>query len=271
MIVYNAESTLEAAINSILAQDFQNFKLLIFDDASLDSTSDICNKYKSLDSRIYYFRHEKNIGQIKNFWYCLNHANTDYFMWAAQDDYWNNSYIKSLISILNEQPDIVLACSHVRVYDPKNNKTVKIFKPKSLNSNFRLYRYIAEHFEPCVNKYYGIYRTKILNSYPLDDLFIYDYADNLVIDYINLAGKTAIVNDMLFNYAEEPGKLRTTLDLKFKKSFSYKFFKFNHFNYLVSQYRLLKFFGITFSLSFVISIFIASIFFLKKIMYKMRF
>jgi len=65
--VYNSEKHLKRSLEAILKQTFSNFELIISDNASSDSTPDICKEYMKNDSRIRYFRQEKNLGLIGNF------------------------------------------------------------------------------------------------------------------------------------------------------------------------------------------------------------
>jgi len=60
--VYNGERFLAGAIESILAQTFGDFELVISDNASTDGTSEICREYQARDSRVHYLRNETNIG-----------------------------------------------------------------------------------------------------------------------------------------------------------------------------------------------------------------
>ena len=66
MSAYNAESTLENAIESILSQSFSNFEFLIMNDGSNDMTSEIIENYSQNDKRIRVFQNEKNKGLTKS-------------------------------------------------------------------------------------------------------------------------------------------------------------------------------------------------------------
>ncbi|MCY3779180.1 MAG: glycosyltransferase family 2 protein [Chloroflexi bacterium] len=61
--VYNGEKYLAEAIESILAQTFTDFELLIVDDGSEDASAEIIRSYEELDDRIRFFQHERNMGQ----------------------------------------------------------------------------------------------------------------------------------------------------------------------------------------------------------------
>ncbi len=63
--VFNGADFLTEALESILAQDFEDFELIIADNASTDDTPNICQRYADRDDRITYIRHPKNMGRRK--------------------------------------------------------------------------------------------------------------------------------------------------------------------------------------------------------------
>ncbi|MEM4134638.1 MAG: glycosyltransferase, partial [Candidatus Micrarchaeia archaeon] len=67
MPVYNGERFIRQALDSLLAQDYENFELIISDNASEDKTPEICLEYAARDKRIRYYRNEKNMGAAWNF------------------------------------------------------------------------------------------------------------------------------------------------------------------------------------------------------------
>ncbi len=62
--VFNGEKYISQRIKSILSQTFQNFELIISDNASEDRTSEICINYANKDDRIRYHKQETNIGGV---------------------------------------------------------------------------------------------------------------------------------------------------------------------------------------------------------------
>ena len=67
MPVFNGENTISKSIDSLLKQTFDDFKLIISDNASTDSTQKICEEYAKKDNRIQYIKQKKNIGQLSNY------------------------------------------------------------------------------------------------------------------------------------------------------------------------------------------------------------
>ena len=70
--VYNGEKFIRKSIESVLRQTYRNFELIISDNASTDSTSDICTEFLTKDSRIKFVRQDKNMGPIWNFNFVLS-------------------------------------------------------------------------------------------------------------------------------------------------------------------------------------------------------
>lgn len=109
--VYNGASSLRAALDSLLAQTFSDFELIISDNASTDGTEAICREYAARDSRVRYVRQATNIGSAANFKYLLEQAHGEYFMWAAGDDRRSSDFIEVNFKFLTAQPDYVASTS----------------------------------------------------------------------------------------------------------------------------------------------------------------
>lgn len=109
MPVYNDKSFLKEALDSILSQTYTNFELIISDDFSTDGSTDTCIEYAEKDKRIRYIRQVKNIGISKNMEFLLKEAVGEYFMWAANDDLWNEDFVLILKNILERNADAACA------------------------------------------------------------------------------------------------------------------------------------------------------------------
>ena len=115
--VYNGERYLVQAIDSLLAQDYEDFELIISDNASLDSTQEICLNYAAADSRVRYYRQETNIGAAKNFNLVLGLSTAPYFKWASHDDWCAPELLTRCVEVLDREPDSVLCCPRLVVVD----------------------------------------------------------------------------------------------------------------------------------------------------------
>ena len=104
--VYNAEKYLHRCIDSILAQTFSDFELLLIDDGSKDNSGRICDEYAAKDSRIRVF-HKKNGGVSSARNMGLDNAKGDWITFVDSDDWVKQDYLYSMIS----QPDADLIMS----------------------------------------------------------------------------------------------------------------------------------------------------------------
>ena len=72
--VYNGADYLAESLDALLGQTFEDFELIISDNASTDGTADICQQYAKQDSRIRYFRQPRNIGLAPNHNFTVDQA-----------------------------------------------------------------------------------------------------------------------------------------------------------------------------------------------------
>ena len=122
MPVYNGELFIERAIESILAQTFTDFELIISDNASTDSTQEICQNFSKKDDRIRIFKQEKNIGIHRNFYFLLSQAKGKYFAWAAVDDYLDKDFMEKNLKVLESHNSIVSSIGKIIPYGTESLK-----------------------------------------------------------------------------------------------------------------------------------------------------
>ena len=108
MPVYNEELYLEQALQSLLSQSYENFELIISDNASTDRTSEICLTYATKDPRVRYNRMETNVGSSLNFNRVFQLSNSPYFFWASGHDTRHKNFIARCIEILERDASVVL-------------------------------------------------------------------------------------------------------------------------------------------------------------------
>lgn len=115
--VFNGENYLEEALQSILAQTYVDFELIITDNCSTDRTQEICETYARLDQRIRYYRNPSNLGAAPNFNQTVALARGTYFKWAAHDDLLLPTYLEKCVAVLDSHPQVVLCHSQVKEID----------------------------------------------------------------------------------------------------------------------------------------------------------
>ncbi len=107
--VHNGERFLAEALDSLLAQTHTDFELVISDNASDDSTEDICRAYAARDARIRYIRQPANIGADPNHRFVFEQARGRYFKWASDDDLYAPDFVRRCMETLEAHPEAVLA------------------------------------------------------------------------------------------------------------------------------------------------------------------
>jgi glycosyltransferase involved in cell wall biosynthesis len=109
--VFNGQEFLPELLDSLLAQTFRDFEIVVCDNASTDQTSEICRAYERRDCRIRYVRNKRNLGAISNFNRTFDLSKAPLFKWAAHDDLYHDGYLSACIGLLDAAPDTVLAHS----------------------------------------------------------------------------------------------------------------------------------------------------------------
>jgi glycosyltransferase involved in cell wall biosynthesis len=112
--VFNGGRFLGEAMDSLLAQDFADFEIVICDDASTDETAAIYRRYAALDSRIRIIRNPVHVGGVGNFRRALVEARGELFTWLAQDDLCDATYLSRLVEVFDRNQDAVSCLSGLR-------------------------------------------------------------------------------------------------------------------------------------------------------------
>ncbi|MFN4149599.1 MAG: glycosyltransferase [Candidatus Sericytochromatia bacterium] len=201
--IYNAEKYLRIALDSILAQDFKDYQVIIFDNCSEDSTPEICREYTSKDSRFKYHKNEVNIGAIKNFNNAVSFANTEFFVWLAHDDGWEPSFLSKCIKKLDETPEAVLCCTGTNYIDADGN-IVKEMQSLDRGEGFETLgldykqRISAMWSKSCWEIIYGVYRSNFIKN---TNLLSYSYGpDVCFLLSLLITDNIICVKERLFNY-----------------------------------------------------------------------
>jgi glycosyltransferase involved in cell wall biosynthesis len=109
MPVFNGERFIAETIDSIAAQTFPNFELIISDNASTDGTEKICRQYADEDARIRYVRNRENLGAAYNYNQTFHLSSGEYFKWACHDDLLRPEFLQRCVEVLDRDPSAVVA------------------------------------------------------------------------------------------------------------------------------------------------------------------
>jgi len=179
---YNRPKGLERTLDCILSQSYSNLEVIVSDNCSNDpEVLLLIKKYAAQDSRVKYYVQEKNISIVPNFQFLLNKASGEYFMWAADDDFWDQNFIEVCVDAMIVNTDAILSMTDLKLVSvdgtAQKSRLNRSFMQKSLFS--RSYHFVKSTAE---NKYFfcGLYRTSLVKNIPFnnswggDHLFLYE-------------------------------------------------------------------------------------------------
>lgn len=102
--VFQGERYLPAALDSLLAQTFTDFEVVVSDNGSRDGTEAICRRYAERDARVRYCREEENRGAAWNYNRVFRLARGELFKWAAHDDICEPEFLRRCVEAFDEEP-----------------------------------------------------------------------------------------------------------------------------------------------------------------------
>lgn len=182
MPVRNGEPHLRAALDSLVAQTFTDFELIVSDNASTDATGAICREYAAADARIRYVRQDEDLGAFANFRFVVEQAAGEYFMWAAADDTRAPGFVETNLAFLEDHPAYVGAMTRCRHGDIEDDRRTGCRPIAGDTFADRLASFLEM---PGSNaRFYGLYRLAPLQGIAVDD---HDY----------LGGDWAIIAELL--------------------------------------------------------------------------
>ena len=112
MTSYNREKYIAEAIESVMASTYNDFELLIVDDASIDGTVRIAMSYVEKDSRIKLFINDQNIGQFANRNKAASLSSSKYIKYLDSDDKIEADGLEIMVNSMEKYPEVALGICH---------------------------------------------------------------------------------------------------------------------------------------------------------------
>jgi len=117
MGVYNCASTLREALDSLLAQTFREFKVIMCDDGSTDQTYQVAKEYADKYENFFLIRNEKNLKLAATLNRCLEYVDTEYIARMDGDDLCDPTRFAKEISFLDAHPEYALVSCPMIYFD----------------------------------------------------------------------------------------------------------------------------------------------------------
>ncbi len=213
--VYNGEQFLRSAIESLLAQTFTDFELIISDNCSTDSTPAICQEFAARDARVHYHVNDTNIGAAGNFNSVVGRAQGYYFVWANHDDLWKPTCFERCVEALDNDGDAVVAFGRSEVIDEAGRVVTGAVANLQLDADkpeLRVKRYID--LQDCLQDHdpsqprphqsitglwtlaFGVMRKHVLLKTPLIGPYV--ASDTVLIEELLMHGRFVEIDEVLF-------------------------------------------------------------------------
>ncbi len=206
--VFNGAEYISDALHSLVGQTYEEFELIISDNASTDATEEICRAFAARDPRIRYIRQPRNIGAVPNHNVVFAQSRSELFKWASDDDLYARDLVERCVAVLDERPDVVLAHCQTAFIDADNSITSSIEYPLSTYSPYAPERFRSLLFDDGGDDDYGVIRSQVLRRIPPYDS--YHRSDRTLIAELALHGRFHQLPDWLYFRRHHEGSIETT-------------------------------------------------------------
>ena len=163
MPIRNEAAFLTLALQSLLAQDYPRFEIIISDNASDDGTAEICHGFCRDHPNVHYERQADNLGAAANFEHVLRQARGEYFIWASGHDLWAPDYLSACVRRLQDNPSGVVAFGTTSWIDSSGQPHARQSGWCDTRGMHRIARYCAI-FWGNMNPVISVIRTSALQS-----------------------------------------------------------------------------------------------------------
>ena len=206
--VYNGQNYIMDSINSVLCQTFDDFELIISDNASTDDTKKICMEYAGRDRRIRYHRNDENLGYAKNFNKVFELSGGTYFKWISHDDVIHPTFLEKCVRVMDEFPDIIGVFPGMAYIDEFGKVIQYCSKDYSILGDDHAGRLheLMNHEIDGTEIFWSIYsllRRDVLGKTSLHGTYV--AADRVLLLELVLQGKIKHIDDVLLFIRKHPG------------------------------------------------------------------
>lgn len=211
--VYNVEAYLRQCIDSVLAQTFRDFELLLIDDGSTDGSGAICDSYAAIDPRVRVF-HKENGGVSSARNRGIDNAKGEWITFVDSDDYIQKEYLYNFILNIDEDLDLII--QGIRRFGELDNRIVYSYKENlAINIKDFLNAYnIHPNIAGPVSKFY---KKRIIKNNKIEFVDYLKYGEDTIfnLDYISHTKYVKLITGTFYNYRDNSKGLS-------KKSLNYK-------------------------------------------------
>ncbi|MFH1708620.1 MAG: glycosyltransferase family 2 protein [Planctomycetota bacterium] len=203
---YNRPEGLRRTLAHIVGQTYRNLDIVVSDNCSPgEATAQVVEEFRRQDPRIRYFRQPENQGAAFNFTFVMEQARARYFIWAADDDWFESDDLIARLAALVQAPGGLLAFPDVNiVHDDRG--PVRVRRMQAVFGRCRTdYEYLVAwcHYGAGY-PVYGLYDRERMADGGLAFAFEPDLAyfnEGLFLHRIFLAGGARFAGDVSYNFS----------------------------------------------------------------------
>ena len=196
--VFDGGTWLARAIESILAQTWGDFELIISDNASTDGTADCVRDYAARDRRIRVFRQLRNIGCGNNWTFVARQARGEWLKWVSANDDYAPNLVQDCLAPMRNDASVALCYGHTQFIDLQGNR-LDLYGGDfdALSSDpLERYRVVRERLHLGTPLQAGVIRLDALRR--CGYLGNYRDSDRVLIAGLALAGKFVLLPQVMF-------------------------------------------------------------------------
>lgn len=203
--VYEGKRFLAGALDSLLAQDFDDFEVIVSDNGSTDGSADLAADYAARDGRVHVVRGFRNVGAARNFNRVFELGRGELFTWAACDDRHAPTWMARCVEALDADPGAVLAYTRALDVDEAGNVLGPVDFELATDDPDPARRFgeVVLRPHPCF-QVFGVIRADVLAMTQL--LGPYSGSDRVLLADLALRGRFVEIPERLFLHGEHPDR-----------------------------------------------------------------
>ena len=198
---YNQGKYVSDAINSVLAQTYDNIEIVIVNDGSTDNSSEVVKTFADKYKNILFFDNQENKGVIYTRNMAIEAASGEYILPLDADDTIESTYIEKAVKILNEYPKIGIVYCKARMFSSKNT----YWNLKDFDKSNILY-------DNCIFCSALFRKSDFIKAGKYKDYMQYGCEDyDLWLSFIEQGFEVHRIDEILFNYRQYEEDSRSTI------------------------------------------------------------
>lgn len=218
--VFKAEQFLQSCVDSVLAQTYHNWELILVDDGSPDKSGKMCDDFAAKDNRIHVI-HQENKGQIAarmtgNDYVLAHLRGNSYMVYLDSDDSLTNHALETIKSYIERDGSDMVVYSWQRVKNGKPIKTPHNEKYTGVLANKKdIYSIVfldMGYNSMCLKSI----STKLLRHEDYSKYYFVRHGEDLIqsINYYRDCNQITFTNEILYNYTINENSVTQSVDYK---------------------------------------------------------